>query len=127
MTLQEFKQRTGLNPTEQEFDYIHALYMETPMDKDAFCSEFKKYGKSQLLNDVHVVAVNHSIEVKRQARILCEIAEILIGKACAYDDTDLYRKAVELVGINRVIEMKIKLNLPLWDEDKAYLIKLLNR
>lgn len=71
MTLQEFKQRTGLNPT--------------------------------------------------------EIAEMLIGKACAYDDTDLYSKAVELVGINRVIELKIKLNLPLWDEDKAYLIKLLNR
>lgn len=60
-------------------------------------------------------------------QIQYEIAEMLIGKACAYDDTDLYSKAVELVGINRVIELKIKLNLPLWDEDKAYLIKLLNR
>lgn len=131
MTLQEFKQRTGLNPTEQEFDYIHALYMETPMDKDAFCSEFKKYGKSQLLNDVHVRAVNYQLECKMQKSAKWEMqksaAELLISKACAYDDTDLYQKAVELIGINRVIEMKIKLNLPLWDEDKDYLIQLLNR
>lgn len=123
MTLQEFKERTGLNPTQQEFDYIHTLYMETSMEKDDFCRDYKKHGESRIIRDVYARAVKYLLDVEVQK----SAAEMLIGKACAYDDTDLYRQAVELVGIKRVIELKIKLNLPLWDEDKAYLIKLLNR
>ncbi len=37
MTQKEFEERTGIVPTAEEFDYIHAVYMNTSMDKDAFC------------------------------------------------------------------------------------------
>ena len=50
-----------------------------------------------------------------------ELAEILIGKACAYQDTDLYREAVRLIGQREVTLTKLRMDLPLWDEDKQYI------
>ena len=54
-----------------------------------------------------------------------ELAEFLIGKACAYEDTDFYREAVKLIGQREVTLMKLRMDLPLWDEDKAYLKEIL--
>ena len=33
MTQKEFTERTGITPTPEQFDYIHAVYMNTSMDK----------------------------------------------------------------------------------------------
>lgn len=54
-----------------------------------------------------------------------DIAEFLVGKACAYEDTDFYREAVKLIGQRDVTLMKMRMDLPLWDEDKKYLIEVL--
>ena len=43
MTQKEFEERTGIVPTPEDFEYIHEMYMNTSMDKDAFCKEFKKH------------------------------------------------------------------------------------
>ena len=48
-------------------------------------------------------------------------AEFLIGKASAYNDTDFYNKAVKLVGQKEVVTRKIKMGLPLWEEDVQYI------
>ena len=58
MTQKEFEERTGLTPTVEEFDYIHAVYMNTSMDKNEFCKDFKKHGDSKIIREVHVRAVN---------------------------------------------------------------------
>lgn len=42
MTQQEFMERTGITPTAEDFDYIHAVYLNTSMNKDEFCKDFKK-------------------------------------------------------------------------------------
>ena len=34
MTQQEFMERTGITPTAEDFDYIHAVYLNTSMNKD---------------------------------------------------------------------------------------------
>ena len=52
-----------------------------------------------------------------------ELAEFLLGKACVYQDTDLYNEAVKLIGIKEVIIKKTRLGLPLWEEDLEYITK----
>ncbi len=42
MTKQEFTERTGYQPTAQEFETINNIYMATDDDKDTFCANWVK-------------------------------------------------------------------------------------
>lgn len=55
MTKQEFTERTGINPTEKEFDEIHDLYIATgaEMDKDSFCAAYKSCKDMTLANALY--------------------------------------------------------------------------
>ena len=55
MTKQEFTERTGINPTEEEFDKIHDLYILTgaQMDKDSFCAAYKSCKDMTLINALY--------------------------------------------------------------------------
>lgn len=55
MTKQEFTERTGINPTEEEFDKIHDLYMLTgaEMDKDSFCAAYRSCKDMTLVNALY--------------------------------------------------------------------------
>lgn len=121
MTQQEFKDRTGLTPTEEEFNYIHALYMNTVMNKDEFCKDFKKYGASSIMREVHAVAVNFKLSLEEKNNEESELVDFLIGKACAYNDADFYKQAIKMVGQREVTLRKIKMTLPLWEEDMDYI------
>ena len=44
MTQQEFTQRTGFYPTAEQFQAIHAAYMDSDKDKDTWCKEWKRNG-----------------------------------------------------------------------------------
>ena len=121
MTTKEFEDRTGLKPTEEEFSYIHSVYMHTSMDKDAFCRDFKKHGTSETMKDLHANVVNYELKIRQLQQWLDEAAAQMLVKACVYEDTDLYKTAVDLVGQKKVIMKKIELVLPLWDEDKEYI------
>ena len=73
------------------------------------------------MRDVHARAVNFKLQAAEQQAVIEEMAEFLIGKACAYEDTDFYRQAIKLVGQQKVTRMKLEMDLPLWDEDKEYI------
>lgn len=55
MTKQEFTELTGINPTEDEFDKIHDLYMATgaEMDKQSFCAAYKSCKDMTLVNALY--------------------------------------------------------------------------
>ena len=55
MTKQEFTELTGINPTEEEFDKIHDLYILTgaQMDKDSFCAAYKSCNDMTLINALY--------------------------------------------------------------------------
>lgn len=55
MTKQEFTELTGINPTEEEFDKIHELYMATgaEMDKQSFCAAYKSCKDLTLVNALY--------------------------------------------------------------------------
>lgn len=125
MTQKEFEERTGIIPTAEEFDYIHAVYMNTPMDKDAFCKEYKKHGESRIIREVHVRVLNYEMKCERQKNAINELADFLIGKAHAYNDTDFRNQAVRFVGKVEVVKRTIELGLPLWDEDRKIVLSMI--
>ena len=49
------------------------------------------------------------------------MADFLIGKAHAYNDSDFRREAVRLVGDKQVVLRTLSMELTLWDEDKDYI------
>lgn len=55
MTKQEFTELTGINPTEEEFDKIHDLYILTgaEMDKDSFCAAYMSCKDMTLINALY--------------------------------------------------------------------------
>ena len=107
MTQKEFTDRTGLTPNNDEFNFVHSVYIETSMDKDEFCNDFKKHRDSKIIRDLHATAVNFVLKCKQQKESIDDIVDVLLGKAEAYQDTDFYRMA--------------EMNLPLWDEDKEFI------
>lgn len=121
MTQQEFTDRTGLTPTAEEFNYIRALYMNCVMDKDAFCKDFKKHGASSIMKDVHAVATGYCFQARELQDKFQNTAEILLGKACAYEDRDMYNEAIRLIGKKEVVLTKVDMGLPLWEEDMEYI------
>lgn len=140
MTQTEFEERVGIMLDAEQFKSVHDIYMACGdnVDKDEFCKRYKSgLGRLELLLMVteekkiteqsltlmanKLKEVQHNVEEDRQ-----QIVEFLLGKACAYEDTDFHREAVKLVGQREVIRLKLQMDLPLWDEDKAYLQELLD-
>lgn len=129
MTRQEFEDRTGKSVTPEEYAQIEAMYMATgSMDKDQFCAEYKRHGASALVAEYYrrITVLNGMLDERnnelndaRQTRT--SLAEFLLGKAAAYDDTDFYRKAVRLIGRKAATLYKVKSGFPLWEEDVRYL------
>lgn len=126
MTQKEFEERTGIKPTAEEFDYIHAVYVNTSMDKDEFCNEWKKHGESWIIREVHVRVLNWEMECELQKNAISGLADFLIGKAHAYDDTDFRDQAVRLVGETETVKRTIELGLPLWDEDRKHILSIID-
>lgn len=125
MTQREFEARTGKAVSSEEYARIEAMYMAAGnMDKDQFCAEYKKHGESTLVAEYYqrITVLNGVLEERnnelddaRQKRT--NLAEFLLGKAAAYDDTDFYREAVKLIGRKAAVLYKVKSGHPLWDED----------
>mgnify|MGYP001755613069 FL=1 len=100
--------------------------MNTSMDKDAFCKEFKKHGESQIIRDIYIRVVNCNVKLNRQKEVTNDLADFLIGKAHAYEDTDFRNQAMKLVGEVEVVKRTIELGLPLWDEDRKCILSMIN-
>ncbi len=125
MTQQEFTERTGINPTAEEFDYINAVYLNTSLNKDEFCKDFKKHGDSKIIRDVHVRVLNYEMKCERQKKVIDDLTDFLIGKAHTYDDTDFRNQAVRMAGEVEVVKRTIELGFPLWDEDRKVVLSII--
>lgn len=137
MTKKEFEERTRRLITAEDYRLVENLYMAAGnMDKDEFCKEMRAMCAYDGAND-HIELRRCLKEIGRKVGALdaelsflkktvkdgkWELAEFLVGKACAYEDSDFYREAVRLIGQREVTLMKLRMDLPLWDEDKKYII-----
>ena len=121
MTQKEFEERTGLTPNSDDFSFIHSLYMNTSMEKDQFCKEYKKIAGSEIVKDVHARLINSQIILEQRKQDDIDMARSLIGKSRAYDDTDFRNMAVKLIGEKDVVCLTMEMDLPLWSEDKEFI------
>ncbi|WP_129643339.1 hypothetical protein [Bacteroides uniformis] len=136
MTRKEFEDLTQGLITAEDYDLVHNLYMAAgDMGKDEFCMEMRVMCAHGAAND-HIELPKCLKEVGRRVggmeaelsflrkavnKEREELAEFLIGKASAYNDTDFYSAAVKLIGQKQVTLCKIKMGLPLWSEDMQYI------
>lgn len=135
MLQEEFEERTGLEMTESEFAQVHAIYMACGdnIDKDMFCKYYLNLdGRMELLrmvtdektisDNAYDMAMKELTKEREQAKSQqYELAEFLVGKACAYSDTDFQKEAVRLIGLKEVVLMKLRMGLPLWEEEQVYI------
>lgn len=136
MTQKEFEDRTKRTITAEDFYLVQNLYMAAgEVDKDEFCKEMRAMCAYDAANDQielhrtlkevgrHVGAKDAELNLlkRRMKSKHEELAGFLLGKACAYEDTDLYKEAVRLIGQREVTLMKLNMDLPLWDEDKQFI------
>ena len=135
MTQKEFEERTKCAVKPEVFAIINQLYMATNMDKEEFCKEFKEMdypmipGIRRSLREIGkhlgtLEAINANMKKSMRKRN-DYLADVLIGKAHAYDDTDLRNEAVGLVGEVDVVKRTIELGLPLWDEDRKVILSII--
>lgn len=135
MLQEEFEKRTGLSLSEKEFAGIHAIYMACgdDMDKDRFCKMWKGGKFIDLLNlvvDEKTFADNALDNAIKKIRKMqdeevsknMDTVEFLLGKAEAYKDPDFRQEAVRLVGEREVVLAKLRMCLPLWEEDRKYIV-----
>lgn len=136
MTRKEFENLTKRIIAPEDYRLIENLYMAAgEMGKVEFCKEIRIMCAYDGANDrieirrclkelgkrVGTMDAELNFLKRETKRKHAELAEILIGKACAYQDTDLYREAVRLIGQREVTLTKLRMDLPLWDEDKQYI------
>ena len=133
MTQKEFEELTGRVVKPEDYSVIESLYMAAgDMDKKEFCKEIKamcaydyaddKIELRKCLREIskhvdRIEAENRGLRKDLRTRNE-ELAEFLIGKAHAYNDTDFRKEAVKLVGQSAVVKMTMDMGLPLWEEDK---------
>lgn len=135
MTQKEFEERVKCAVNAETFAIINQLYMATGMDKDEFCKEFKAMDDPTIggirrslweigkrLGTLEAINANMKNSMRKRND---DLAGVLIGKAHAYDDTDLRNEAVGLVGEVDVVKWTIKLGLPLWDEDRKAILSMI--
>lgn len=140
MTQREFEERTRRLITAEDYYLVENLYMAAGnMGKDEFCEEMRKMcaydGANdnielrQCLKEIGQYVVAKDVELNFLKKTVTSekmvLAEFLVGKASAYEDTDFYRKAVRLVGQREVTLMKMRMDLPLWEEDKEFIKEVL--
>lgn len=78
MMKSEFIERTGFEPTAEEYDEIEREYMGCNADKDAFCKQWKKQGGIGRM-------------ISRRARRIEELESELEQRAKKYDELDAER------------------------------------
>ena len=140
MNKKEFEERTGRLITAEDYRLVENLYMAAGnMVKDEFCKEMRAMCAYDGANDhielrqclkeigQHVGAKDFELSFlkRRVESVKMDLAEFLVGKACAYEDSDFYNEAVKLIGQREVTLMKLRMDLPLWEEDKKYLMSAL--
>ena len=132
MTKEEFEQRTDTSVTAEDYAEIEQIYLNARhMGKDEFCSNWKtKTGRRAIMAALVLQIYTLKEKNHNTGLINAELTEkqdgiidFLLGNP---DASAMRRKAIELLGDEReYIRRKCERNLPLDDDDKAAILRLL--
>lgn len=119
MTQKEFEGRTGLVVKDVTYEEIEEVYMNTDLDKDAFCKAW--ISNRSLLHEVEKKTVLARSLYKKQN----DMVDFLIEQADKMSASDLRGKAIEMIGEKEYLRRKIEKGFNLWEEDKEILLEIL--
>ena len=123
MQKSEFTQKTGIELTDADYKQVELMYLEAGnMDKDEFCKDYKEHHDSTLLATFFRQAENLKDKLDEMRNERYQMVDFLLDRAQCFGDVELLHKAIQLVGHDKVIKRKLRMDLPLWDEDKKYII-----
>lgn len=132
MTKEEFEARIGASVTAEDYAEIEQIYLNARhMGKDEFCSNWKtKTGRRAIMaalvlqiytleeKNYNTGLINAELKEKQDG-----IIDFLVGSP---DAGEMRQKAIKLLGDEReYIRRKCERSLPLDDEDKAAILRLL--
>lgn len=142
MLQKEFEERTKLSVTAEQYAKIDALYLAcgNDVDKDEFCEKYMSFeGRLELM---HLIEreLNHKTQmynrVKQEHNVMREengqhkqeMADFLLAEAAmlmggSQTAKRLREKAVELIGEEGVVLMKISHGYDIWQDDKDFILR----
>lgn len=129
MLQKEFFERTGINLTEQEFDQVHAIYMQAGDNvyKDQFCADWKKHHDSKLLHIFYNQAYRMKDKLDQKRNEIHELAIYILEQAEICSAPTLREKAIQMLGIETYLRIKIQKGYNLWQKDLDALVEILSK
>ena len=128
MTQKEFFERTNIQLSDAEYNKVDAMYCEAGnLDKDKFCQDYKKHHDSILIQEFYKTSMSLKEALDKSNNKISSLAMFLIDQAEKWSASDLRDKAIELLGLERYLSIKIQKGYSLWDRDKNDLLEILNK
>lgn len=128
MLQKEFFERTNIQLSDAEYNKVDAMYCDAGnLDKDQFCQDYKKHHDSILIQEFYNKSVSLKSSLDKSNAKISDLAMFLVDQTEKCSSSDLRDKAIELLGIEKYLSVKIQKGYNIWDIDKNDLIEILNK
>lgn len=128
MTLSEFNERTNAHLTEDQYKPVENMYNEAGnIQKDQFCADWKKHNDSVLLQEFFAQSERLKGKVDAYRNQINEIALFLVDQAEKWSASDLRSMAIQMLGIETYLRIKIQKGYNLWQKDIDALVEILSK
>lgn len=127
MTLSEFNERTNAHLTEDQYKPVENMYNEAcNIQKDQFCADWKKHNDSVLLQEFFAQSERLKGKVDAYRNQINEIALFLVDQAEKWSASDLRSMAIQILGLEKYLQIKLQKGYNLWDIDREDMIQILS-
>lgn len=127
MTLSEFNERTNAHLTEDQYKPVENMYNEAGnIQKDQFCADWKKHNDSVLLQEFFAQSDRLKGKVDGYRNQINEIALFLVDQAEKWSASDLRSKAIQILGLEKYLQIKLQKGYNLWEIDREDMIQILS-
>lgn len=127
MTLLEFNERTNAHLTEDQYKPVENMYNEAGnIQKDQFCADWKKHNDSVLLQEFFAQSERLKGKVDAYRNQINEIALFLVDQAEKWSASDLRSMAIQILGLEKYLQIKLQKDYNLWDIDREDMIQILS-
>ena len=127
MTLSEFNERTNAHLTEDQYKPVESMYNEAGnIQKDQFCADWKKHNDSVLRQEFFAHSERLKGKVDGYRNQINEIALCLVDQAEKWSASDLRSMAIQILGLEKYLQIKLQKGYNLWDIDREDMIQILS-
>lgn len=127
MTLSEFNERTNAHLTEDQYKPVENMYNEAGnIQKDQFCADWKKHNDSVLLQEFFAQSDRLKGKVDGYRNQINEIALFLVDQAEKWSASDLRSMAIQILGLEKYLQIKLQKGYNLWEIDREDMIQILS-